>query len=93
VLGSSIDFIGIKAWDVELAGEIFYLLSELCDFSRLAEGILEILKLLASAVLLNLLAYPDEVIDEGTNLAHVLLLIATGCDCRGADTYTTWGDG
>ena len=70
---SSVNFVGIKPWDVELRCKVLNLLSEGSDLGRLSESILEILELLAATLLLDFFAHTDEGVKEHANLVHVLL--------------------
>ena len=70
---SSVNFVGIKPWDVELRCKVLNLLSKGSDLGRLRESILEILELLAATLLLDFFAYTDKRVKEYADLAHVLL--------------------
>ena len=70
---SSINFVGIEPWDVELRCKVLNLLGEGSNLGRLSESILEILELLASTLLLDFFAHTDEGVKEDADLAHVLL--------------------
>jgi hypothetical protein len=70
---SSVNFVGVKPWDVELRCEVLYLLGEGSDLCRLGESILEILELLATTLLLDFFAHTDKGVKEHADLAHILL--------------------
>jgi hypothetical protein len=57
--GSSVNFVGVKPWDVELRCEVLNLLGEGGDLGRLSESILEIFELLATTLLLDFFAHTD----------------------------------
>ena len=71
--GSSVNFVGVKPWDVELRCEILYLLGEGGDLGRLCESILEIFELLATTLLLDFFAHTDKGVKENADLSHILL--------------------
>ena len=88
---SSVNFVGIEPWNIELRCKLLNLIGKSLDLSGLSESVLEVLELFGAALLLDTLALGNQMIDEDTDLSHVLLEVATSGHCRGTDTHSTWG--